>query len=153
LCDADSVVLPVSNITAYLERALERLRLHVEARTSFITYAACSSSIRGVQLTSFYLFRFWLPSFMKYGYIALRFIPQATYSETATLDIIPKPDVITRIFMVFKGVSDAQGWPSARQRAEDDVSIWIHVVGIDPATMGNKELHRALEWGAMEVPS
>ena len=42
LSDEDSVVLPVSNVTPYLDTALAALGLHTEARTSFITYVAPS---------------------------------------------------------------------------------------------------------------
>ena len=33
----DSVLLPVADVTPYLDKALAALGLHVEARTSFIT--------------------------------------------------------------------------------------------------------------------
>lgn len=38
LSDSDSVLMPVSSITGYLDSALKVLGLHTEARTSFITY-------------------------------------------------------------------------------------------------------------------
>jgi len=37
LYDSDSVVLPVLDVTSYLEKTLQVLGLHTEARTSFIT--------------------------------------------------------------------------------------------------------------------
>ncbi|KAG2740062.1 hypothetical protein P692DRAFT_20840935 [Suillus brevipes Sb2] len=52
----DSVVIPVG----------KALGLHTEARTSFITY--------------------WLTSFLKHEYIALRFVPQAAYERAASLN-------------------------------------------------------------------
>ena len=36
--ETDSVLLPVSSVTTYLDRALFALGLDTEARTSFITY-------------------------------------------------------------------------------------------------------------------
>jgi len=132
LSDSNSVVLPIEHTTAYLEKALLALGLHTEARTSFIT--------------------FWLPAFLTHQYIALRFIPQAEYSKLAPLDITPQPDVVTRVFMVFKGVRDLQDWPSSRKRALEDVSFWADAVGVDTTAVFNKDLSRVLEWGAMELP-
>ena len=44
ICPKDSVVLTVENdLMPYLEKALCALGLHVEARTSFITYVTASS--------------------------------------------------------------------------------------------------------------
>ncbi|KAF9464631.1 hypothetical protein BDZ94DRAFT_1161638 [Collybia nuda] len=129
--DSDSVTLPVSEVTGYLEKALTGLGLHTEARTSFIT--------------------FWLPSFLKHKYVALRFIPQATFSRIAPIDIIPKPDIVIRVFMIFKGVSDLSYWPSSVKRARYDVTFWARIVGVDPVAAWNDELFRVLEWGAMEV--
>jgi hypothetical protein len=37
LHDANSVVLPLGNVTLYLDKTLQALGLHTEARTSFIT--------------------------------------------------------------------------------------------------------------------
>lgn len=48
LNDDDSVVLPVSTITPYLDEVLASLGLHVEGRTSFITYVfGLSTSLEG----------------------------------------------------------------------------------------------------------
>lgn len=82
----------------------------------------------------------------------LRFIPQTAFSQIAPLDITPKPDIVIRVFMIFKGVTDVKLWPSAQKRAQDDVSFWVGVVGVDVASAWNDELFRVLEWGAMEVP-
>ncbi|KAG1888813.1 hypothetical protein F4604DRAFT_1950600 [Suillus subluteus] len=116
LNDMDSIVIPVDKVTVYLDKLLKVLGLHTEARTSFITY--------------------WLPSILKHEYIALRFVPQAAYESAASLHISPQPDVVTRIFMLFK---------------EKDVAWWVDVVGVDPARAGDATLFRVLEWGGMEV--
>ncbi|KAJ7118103.1 hypothetical protein C8R44DRAFT_878737 [Mycena epipterygia] len=81
LTPADSVLLAVNEITPYLDAALRAMALHTEARTSFITY--------------------WLPALLKHQRVALRFVPQAEYETAARLDITPRPDVVTRVFMVF----------------------------------------------------
>jgi hypothetical protein len=31
--------------------------------------------------------------------------------------------------------------------------MWARIIGIDPAATGDKEFYRALEWGALEVPT
>ncbi|KAG1851705.1 hypothetical protein F4604DRAFT_1306484 [Suillus subluteus] len=133
LDDMDSIVIPVNKATVYLDKSLKVLGLHTEARTSFITY--------------------WLPSFLKHEYIALRFVPQAAYERAASLSISPQPDVVTRICMLFKGICKEHlaNWTSAQMQAEKDVAWWVDVVGVDPARAGDTSLFRVLEWGGMEV--
>lgn len=148
------MVLPIGKVTPYLEKALAGLGLHIEARTSFITFVLQIILIFGsLLIIPRFVNRFWLPSFLKHSHIALRFIPQADYSRIAPLDISPEPDVVTRIFMLFKGVSDPEVWPHARRRALEDVSFWANVVGVDVAAALNKDLSRVLEWGAIDVAS
>ncbi|KAG1799966.1 hypothetical protein EV424DRAFT_439089 [Suillus variegatus] len=133
LNDTDSIVTPVDKVTVYLDNSLKVLGLHTEARTSFITY--------------------WLPSILKHEYVALRFVPQAAFEPAASLHISPQPDVVTRVFMLFKGIrkEDLANWTNARIQAEKDVAWWVDVVGVDPARTGDVTLFRALEWGGMEV--
>ncbi|KAJ3502640.1 hypothetical protein NMY22_g18519 [Coprinellus aureogranulatus] len=127
---SNSVVLEVLKLTPYLDKALKDLGLHTEARTSFITY--------------------WLPSFLKHQYVALRFLSQASYERAAPLDVTPAPDLTVRIFMLFKGLkeSEVQGdWAIA---ANVDKS-WRDVVGVDDRSLSDDSLFRVLEWGGMEV--
>ncbi|KAG1812599.1 uncharacterized protein BJ212DRAFT_1276757 [Suillus subaureus] len=133
LSDTDSVVIPVDKITVYLDKSLKVLGLHTEARTSFITY--------------------WLPSILKHEYIALRFVPQAAYECAASLSISPQPDVVTRVFMLFRGISEEHlaNWINAQMSAERDVAWWVDVVGVDLVRAGDMTLFRVLEWGGMEV--
>jgi len=131
----DSILLPISKIPGYLDVALKALTLHTEARTSFITY--------------------WLPSLLKHDYVALRFITQASYEKAAQMRVSPAPDVITRVFMLFRGVrSDDVGlWApaAARATAEDGATFWTKVVGVDAVRASDRTLFRVLEWGGMEV--
>ncbi|KAG9042117.1 hypothetical protein FS837_011268 [Tulasnella sp. UAMH 9824] len=129
----DSVVLSVQDLPPYLEKVLLALGLHAEARTSFITY--------------------WLLSFLKHEHLALRFVPQVDYEASAPLDIEPKPDVVTRVFMLFEGIpSDwLAHWEEARQRSSADVNMWKGIVGVEDARQGDQSLFRVLEWGGMEV--
>ncbi|KAF4609942.1 hypothetical protein D9613_010307 [Agrocybe pediades] len=133
LNDDNSVVLPVSKVTPYLDQALHALGLHTEARTSFITY--------------------WLPSILKHTNIAFRFVPQASYEQAAPLTVSPAPDVVSRVFMVFQGVTDEEvsQWANATAKVREDVSFWQTVVGIDRERTLDASLFRVVEWGGMEV--
>ncbi|KAG9030133.1 hypothetical protein FS837_003353, partial [Tulasnella sp. UAMH 9824] len=128
----DSVVLSVQDVPLYLEKALLALGLPAEARTSFITY--------------------WLPSFLKHEHLALRFVPQVDYEASAPLDIEPKPDVVTRVFMLFEGIPSDRfaHWEQARQRSSADVNMWKGIVGVEDARQRNQSLFRVWEWGGME---
>ncbi|KAG1844194.1 hypothetical protein DFJ58DRAFT_706605 [Suillus subalutaceus] len=133
LSDTDSVIIPVDKVTVYLDKSLKALGLHTEARTSFITY--------------------WLPDILKHEYIALRFVPQSAYERAASLNISPQPDVVTRVFMLFRGIPKEHlvNWSNAQMQAEKDVAWWVDVVGVDLARAGDMALFRVLEWGGMEV--
>ncbi|KAF6748197.1 ubiquitin-domain-containing protein [Ephemerocybe angulata] len=129
---ANAIVLEVGKVASYLDSSLKALGLHVEARTSFITY--------------------WLPSLLKHKHIALRFLPQSTYEHAAPLEVDPAPDVVARIFMLFKGVQEKElgAWAGACEQAEDS-SRWVDVVGVDIRKLQDKALFRVIEWGGMEV--
>ncbi|KLO11510.1 hypothetical protein SCHPADRAFT_905936 [Schizopora paradoxa] len=133
LTPESSVVVKTNEIPAYLDAVLKALTLHTEARTSFIT--------------------FWLPYLQKYAYIALRFLPQAAYEESAPLSIEPKPDVVTRIFMIFQGISgNDEKWTEARTHSDLNLEQrWRDAVGVDSARALNTSLFRVLEWGGMEI--
>lgn len=98
---------------------------------------------------------YWLPSILKHAHIALRFVPQVEYEQAARLAVTPTPDVVTRIFMVFRGIEEGEmsQWESAVQRVAEDVTFWKDVVGIDASAAQDTSLFRVLEWGGMEVLS
>jgi len=134
LSDDDSVLVRVADISPYLDTCLKTLGLHTEARTSFITH--------------------WLPSLLKHEFVALRFVPQNSYSQAASMTVEPSPDVIVRVFMIFKGVlaEEIGVWSSARARVQEDVSEWRKVVGLPEVDqLQEKLLFRVLEWRGMEV--
>ncbi|KAG9051623.1 hypothetical protein FS837_000010 [Tulasnella sp. UAMH 9824] len=131
----DSVVLPVQKITQYLDHALDLLGLHTSARTDFLTY--------------------WLPRFLQHKYIALRFLSQKDYEAAAPLDVSPKPDLVTRVFMIFQGINEDElaRWSEAELRATQDAVFWQNIVGTDPGKQGDRTMFTVLEWGGMEVYS
>jgi hypothetical protein len=85
----------------------------------------------------------------------LRFLAQASYEKAAQMHISPVPDVVTRVFMLFCGVSlsDLGIWApaAARVAAEDGATFWAQVVGVDSVRASDRGLFRVLEWGGMEV--
>ncbi|KAI1782991.1 hypothetical protein LXA43DRAFT_374932 [Ganoderma leucocontextum] len=127
-----AVVLPFSELLPYLDRTLKSLSLHTAARNDFVTY--------------------WLPKLSRKPFIALRFLPQAAYERAASLDVDPKPDVVTRVFMLFCGLAADEAmsttWEEARVRA--GTVNWVSVVGVRKEAWDGM-LFRVLEWGAMEV--
>jgi hypothetical protein len=90
---------------------------------------------------------------MKHSHVALRFVPQVAYEEAAPMRIEPKPDVVTRVFMLFQGVKseNLDLWSEACERAQGSPSIWKEIVGIDESKQKDTSLFRVLEWGGMEV--
>lgn len=91
---------------------------------------------------------------LKHEYIALCFIPQDAYEQAAQLRITPVPDVVTRVFMLFRGVAVGELglWAKARARAAvADGAFWADVVGVNAARAADSRLFRVLEWGGMEV--
>ena len=91
---------------------------------------------------------------LKHEYVALRFIAQDAYERAASLRIAPAPDIVTRVFMLFRGVAvrDLGLWESADKRADGtDGAFWADVVGVDATRAADSGLFRVLEWGGMEV--
>ncbi len=127
-----TVLLPFVALLPYLDAALKTLTLHTSARNDFITY--------------------WLPALSRRPYVALRFLPQAAYERAAELNVTPTPDVVTRVFMLFRGLAteEAQSdlWSAALGRAGG--VDWPSVVGVRQAAW-DESCFRVLEWGAMEI--
>ena len=89
---------------------------------------------------------------LKHEYVALRFIAQDAYEQAASLRIAPAPDVVTRVFMLFRGVAagDLGLWEAAGTGA-DEPTFWADVVGVDAVRAADSSLFRVLEWSGMEV--
>ena len=91
----------------------------------------------------------------KHNHIALRFVTQDSWEKAAAMHITPTPDIVTRIFMLFRGVTagDLSRWGPARMRAAEPgaETFWADVVGVDAASAEDRGLFRVLEWAAMEV--
>ncbi|KAK0454157.1 uncharacterized protein EV420DRAFT_1645011 [Desarmillaria tabescens] len=129
----NSLGIGIAHTMAYLDDALLALGLLVEARTSFIIY--------------------WLPSISKHEYILLKFLPQNSYQQAASLEIEHKPDIVTTVFMLFKRVCEDEfdEWDEAHLRISDGVAFWRGIVGVNEVKMGDEGLFKVLEWGGMEV--
>jgi len=151
-----------SRVSGYLDRALTALDLHPEARKSFIKYAN-PYPLRSIvpNVTDHIALSDWLPSLQRHQYIALRFVSQASYERSAPLLIVPAPDVVYRVFMIFKGIeldaSDSTtygAWAKAAARADENVQWWRKVVGLEGkvgGVMNDLSLFRVLEYGGMEA--
>ncbi|KAF7330083.1 Ubiquitin family protein [Mycena kentingensis (nom. inval.)] len=127
-----SVILPIARVPLYLDAALRALGLDTEARTSFITY--------------------WLPALLRHPHILLSFLPQDAYAQAAPLSVQPAPDVVTRVFMVFRGVAADEMGLWATEEEGRGAGIWREVVGVpQKEVQEDEELFRVLEWGGMEV--
>ncbi|GAA5890524.1 hypothetical protein JCM6882_002949 [Rhodosporidiobolus microsporus] len=127
----NGAALPLALFLPYLDKVLFNLSLHTSARTDFITY--------------------WLPHFNRIAssgkHIAFRFLPQREYEQAARINVDPRPDVVTRVFLLFKGVKANE----ADQWREAESVDWVKEVGVDPDEVANEALFRVLEWGGMEV--
>lgn len=106
-------------------------------------------------INAFPSLRYWLPRFLQHKYIALRFVSQEDYEAAAPLDVSPKPDLVTRVFMIFQGVNEDElaRWSESELRATEDAVFWRKVVGTDPEKQQDRTMFRVLEWGGMEVYS
>ncbi len=74
---------------------------------------------------------YWLPRLQAHPYNLISF-PTEEYSEIAGLDVIPKPDTVIRVYMVFKGLEEPVGIspentlkiPSEKNRSGFTVVEW-----------------------------
>ena len=87
-------------------------------------------------------------------YVAIRFVEQAVYEQIAPLSISPSPDVLTRVVMLYQGVSEANvaAWGGARERAQLGPAHWKNVIEFDERAE-DQSLYRALEWQVIHVPA
>ncbi|GAA6050626.1 hypothetical protein NBRC10513_004187 [Rhodotorula toruloides] len=128
---SNGCALPFATFLAHLDKTLASLSLHTAARNDFITY--------------------WLSHFTRIRnagqHIGFRFLAQSDYERAARLNVDPKPDVVTRVFLLFKGVDavEASEW-----RKPDKVD-WLKEVGVEVDKVKDESLFRVLEWGGMEV--
>ncbi|KIJ27282.1 hypothetical protein M422DRAFT_784968 [Sphaerobolus stellatus SS14] len=154
LTPSDSGLLPSQNVTSYLDSALKVLGLHTEARTSFITFVYSRLMISVIIISNDLFYKYWLPSLLKHKHVALRFLPQVAYERAALLDASPRPNIIMRVFMLFKRVNDDElesSWNHAVQRASRDVDFWVDVVGVDIRRATDFSLFRILERGGIKA--
>lgn len=132
---SNSVLLSFENVLPYLERVLRSLSMTDTAATDFMQY--------------------WIPNFVRIAEkgqkIALRFVSQDEMDKHVSLDISPAPDVVNRVFMLFRGVSDteAPAWSTSKRIAEHE---WLDIAGVNSLAFDNSK-YRVLEWGGCESKS
>ena len=92
---------------------------------------------------------------MKRPDVALRFVPQPSFEAAAPMAVVPKPDVVTRIFMVARGLNKEEAqhelWKESSLRASEPVELWQDIVGVSLQRALDPTLFRVLEWGGMFV--
>ena len=92
---------------------------------------------------------------MKYQHVALRFLPQESFEAAAPMEATPRPDVVTRIFMVARGLDNEEAqrkeWAEASLRASQPVEFWQRIVGMPLERALNSTVFRVLEWGGTFV--
>ncbi|KAG8786181.1 hypothetical protein FRB91_001832 [Serendipita sp. 411] len=155
----NSVLVSMARLPTYLDSTLRALGLHTEARTSFITYAfILYYTNRCILLTWLVDVRYWLPDMHQYSHIALRFLPQVAYENSAPLNISPQPTGTTRVLMIWKGVRETDAvedgrWKNAIDRFQMmPVVKWKQIFGVSETNLGEYgEGLRVLEWGGLQV--
>lgn len=70
------------DIEGFLEKAAARFALSDRERTDFVTY--------------------WLPHLEQNKHSVIQFLTEAEYERHARMEIIPKPDSVIRLFMIFR---------------------------------------------------
>ncbi|GAA5890497.1 hypothetical protein JCM6882_002940 [Rhodosporidiobolus microsporus] len=78
-----------------------------------------------------------------------RFLRHAEYNRILPLDIDPPPDVVSRIFLLFKVMGPRDG--SSERYCRGEPVDWPKEIGLDLGKMQDESLVRALEWGLYEV--
>ncbi|GFZ42429.1 hypothetical protein JCM24511_00144 [Saitozyma sp. JCM 24511] len=124
--------LPRDIFIPHIDRILTTLGIPVESRTSMITA--------------------WLPSLMRHKNIAYRLLSSAQLEPTLSLTIIPPPQVLIRVFVLFTGVPDGElkEWESKGLLHAEMGLDWKDAIGWDK-NVGNEEMFRVIEYGFMEV--
>ena len=86
-------------------------------------------------------------------YTAIRLLEQTTYEQLVPLAISPPPDVITRVVILLRSLTEdeAATWTEARQRKELGSGYWRDIIGFDERALDGS-LYRALEWRVVEIP-
>ncbi|GJN94712.1 hypothetical protein Rhopal_007803-T1 [Rhodotorula paludigena] len=129
---SNGCVLPFSSFLAHLDKTLALLSLDTSQRNDFLTY--------------------WMAHFTRIcnagQLVAFRFVAQREYERAAQLTVEPAPDVVTRVFLLFRGIDD--GDASAGWRSIDEVD-WVEEVGVEVDKVRDESLFRVLEWGGMKV--
>lgn len=127
LTKVNSLVLPFKQFLKHLNDSLKKLTVHTAVINDFITY--------------------WLPEFVaiheKGLNICFRFLPQEAYEKAAPLNVEPAPEVVTRVFLLFRGVE--KDWEA--ENKDEDVE-WSKVVGVKAEAFDQTKF-RVLEWRGM----
>ncbi|EIW66433.1 hypothetical protein TREMEDRAFT_65285 [Tremella mesenterica DSM 1558] len=124
--------LPQTLFIPHIDRVLQSLGLPVESRTAMIIS--------------------WLPGITRHKNIAYKILGNDAMSPSSQLNIIPPPDVLIRIFILFKGIPDGEmkSWQDAGIVQAEMGLDWRGIVGYNEHLYDENKF-RVFEYGAMEV--
>ncbi|KZV74711.1 hypothetical protein PENSPDRAFT_164529 [Peniophora sp. CONT] len=134
LNDTNAVVLRYDEVASYINNLFEPLSFNREGPESLLTH--------------------YYQQLVRSRFVAIRFLEQSIYQHIAPLGILPPPDVVTRVVLLYQNVHehDLDAWTKARKRAQLGPSYWTAVAGYDKRAE-DVNLYRALEWRAINIPA
>jgi ubiquitin len=92
---------------------------------------------------------FWLSQLTSKKYVILSFMNSIDYEDIAKLSIIPKPDILLRIFMLFKPI-DEEDYEKFFKEFNLKKDMNLEVSEFDRGSLSN-EIKLVVEWGAMNL--
>lgn len=129
-----SVIGSVATVLESLSNNLRAMSMSDTAATDFMQY--------------------WIPALTRIEkagqHVAIQFVSQEVLNRDTPLVIEPKPDVVTRIFMVFKAVPSVKRLATCTFGRGDPRPRWLDQVNVDPLAF-DRSKYRGLEWGGAEI--
>lgn len=129
-----SVIGSVATVLESLSNNLRAMSMSDTAATDFMQY--------------------WIPALTRIEkagqYVAIQFVSQEVLNRDTPLVIEPQPDVVTRIFMVFKAVPSVKRLATCTFGHGEPRHRWLDQVNVDPLAF-DRSKYRVLEWGGAEI--
>ncbi|GMK59918.1 hypothetical protein CspeluHIS016_0901350 [Cutaneotrichosporon spelunceum] len=124
-------VLQQSLFLQHIDRVLNTLGLPPQSRSALITS--------------------WLPGITRHKNIAYRILNKEQLDPSSRLELIPKPQALMRLLILFRGIPDGEMKEWAGRQVGSDMGVdWRETVGWTPH-LNDEALFRVIEYGAMEV--
>ncbi|BEI86093.1 hypothetical protein CcaverHIS002_0603800 [Cutaneotrichosporon cavernicola] len=124
-------VLQQSLFLQHIDRVLNTLGLPPQSRSALITA--------------------WLPGITRHKNIAYRILNKEQLDPSLRLELIPAPQVLMRLLILFRGIPDGEMKEWAGRQVGSDMGVdWRETVGWTPH-LNDEALFRVIEYAAMEV--